>query len=140
VQARQAGRPANTVLVGNTGMGSDRYVKAGGKAVEGTFFPAEFVPTGVNDLSKSFIVNYNKRYGSAPDSWAAVGYSMGLVVANAIKNAGPNLTRDSIRDTMSKTKDLPVVVGQGRLSFDENRIPRFGAAILTIKDGKFVQS
>lgn len=140
VQARQAGMPANTILVGNSGMGSDRYIKAGGKAVEGTFFPAEFVPTGVNDLSKAFITNYNKRYGSAPDSWAAVGYSMALVVANAIKNAGPNPTRDTIRDAMAKTKDLPVVVGQGRLSFDENRIPQFGAAILTIKDGKFVQS
>jgi branched-chain amino acid transport system substrate-binding protein len=140
VQARQAGMPANTILVGNTGMGSERYVKAGGKAVEGTIFPAEFVPTGVNDLSKAFIANYAKRYGSSPDSWAAVGYSMGLVMANAIKNAGPNPTRDSVRDAMAKTKDLDVVVGQGRLTFDENRIPQFGAAILTIKDGKFVQA
>lgn len=140
VQSRQAGMPAATTLVGNSGMGSERYIKAGGKAVEGTILPAEFVPTGVNDLSRAFIANYTKRYGSAPDSWAAVGYSMGLVVANAVRTAGPNPSRDAVRDAMAKTKDLPVVVGQGRITFDADRVPQFGAAILTIKDGKWVQA
>ncbi|MEI7786930.1 MAG: ABC transporter substrate-binding protein, partial [Betaproteobacteria bacterium] len=84
LQARQAGMPASTVLVGNTGMGSDRYVKAGGKAVDGTLFPAEFVPTGVNEMGRKFIAAYTKKYNMAPDSWAGVGYTMMLVTANAI--------------------------------------------------------
>jgi branched-chain amino acid transport system substrate-binding protein len=139
VQARQAGMPASTVLVGNSGMGSERYVKAGGKAVEGTYLPAEFVPSGVNDMSKKFIADYTKKYGTAPDSWAAVGYSMMLIAANAIKQAGPNPTRDGVRDAMAKTKDLPVVIGQGKFSVDQDRIPHFGAAVLMIKDGKWIQ-
>jgi branched-chain amino acid transport system substrate-binding protein len=139
LQARQAGMPANTVLVGNTGMGSDRYLKAGGKAVEGTFFPAEFVPTGVNEMGRKFIAAYTKRYNVAPDSWAGVGYSMMLVVANAVKTAGPNPTREAVRDAMAKTSKLPVVIGQGTFTLDSDRIPSFGAAVLTIKDGKFVQ-
>jgi branched-chain amino acid transport system substrate-binding protein len=139
IQARQAGMPANTVLVGNSGMGSARYLNAGGKVVEGTYLPAEFVPAGVNDLGKAFIINYTKKYNTAPDSWAAVGYSMMLIAGNAIKAAGPNPTREAVRDAMAKTKDLPVVIGQGKFSIDENRIPSFGAAVLQIKDGKWIQ-
>ncbi|MBL8671843.1 MAG: ABC transporter substrate-binding protein [Alphaproteobacteria bacterium] len=139
IQAKQAGMPGNTVLVGNTGMGSDKYIKAGGKAVDGTFFVAEFVPSGVNDMSKAFIAAYTKKYGNAPDSWAAVGYSMMLIAANAVKAAGANPTRDAVRAAMAKTKDLPVVVGQGRFTLDAERIPSFGAAVLQVKDGKWVQ-
>ena len=139
IQARQAGMPANTVLVGNTGMGSARYLNAGGKLVEGTYLPAEFVPAGVNELGKTFIANYTKKYNAAPDSWAAVGYSMMLVAGAAIKQAGPNPTREAVREAMAKTKDLPVVVGQGKFSLDANRIPSFGAAVLQIRDGKWVQ-
>ena len=139
IQARQAGMPASTVLVGNSGMGSARYLNAGGKVVEGTYLPAEFVPAGVNDLGRAFITNYTKKYNSAPDSWAAVGYSMMLIAGNAIKAAGPNPTREAVRDAMAKTKDLPVVIGQGKFSIDESRIPSFGAAVLQIKDGKWIQ-
>jgi branched-chain amino acid transport system substrate-binding protein len=139
LQARQAGMPANTVLVGNTGMSSSRYVTAGGKLVDGTYLPAEFVPAGINELGKKFIENYTRKYNTAPDSWAAVGYSMMLVAGNAIKSAGPNPTREAVRDAMAKTKDLPVVIGQGKFSLNEDRIPSFGAAVLQIKNGKWVQ-
>jgi branched-chain amino acid transport system substrate-binding protein len=139
LQARQAGMPANTLLVGNTGMGSARYVNAGGKMVDGTVISAEFVPTGVNEMSRKFIENYTKKYNTPPDSWAAVGYSMMLIAGNAIKAAGPNPTREAVRDAMAKTKDLPVVVGQGMFSLDAERIPSFGAAVLVLKDGKWTQ-
>jgi branched-chain amino acid transport system substrate-binding protein len=139
IQARQAGMPPSTVLLGNTGMASARYVNAGGKLVEGTLLPAEFVPAGVNELGKKFIESYTKKYGNAPDSWAAVGYSMMLVAANAIKQAGPNPSREAVRDAMAKTNKLPVVIGQGTFSLDADRIPHFGAAVLKIVDGTWVQ-
>ncbi len=139
IQARQAGMPANTVLVGNTGMGSQRYLTAGGRLVEGTLLPAEFVPSGINEMSKKFIESYTKKYNTAPDSWAAVGYSMMQIAGNAIKQAGPNPTREAVREAMAKTKDLPVVIGQGKWSVDDKRIPSFGAAVLQIKDGKWIQ-
>lgn len=141
LQARQAGMPANTLLVGNTGMGSANFIKAGGTAVNGTLFSAESVPTGVNDMAKTFIANYTKRYNVAPDSWAMVGYSMGLIAANAIKTAGPNPTRDKVREAMLATKNLPVVIGRGTWSITDpaTRIPSFGYAVMKIQDGKFVE-
>ncbi len=139
LQARQSGMPANTLLVGNTGMGSVNYLKAGGKAIEGTIFSAESVSTGVNDLAKAFIQSYTKRFNVAPDSWAMVGYTMALVSANAIKNAGPNPTRESVRQAMLRTRNLPVVVGRGAWSIDpETRIPSFGYAVMKIQNGNFV--
>lgn len=59
------------------------------------------------------------------------------VVATAVKAAGPNPTRESIRDALSKTKDVPVVVGAGKYSYID-RIPNYGATFLMVKDGKFV--
>jgi branched-chain amino acid transport system substrate-binding protein len=99
------------------------------------------VPTGVNDLAKTFIANYTKRYNVAPDSWAMVGYSMGLIAANAIKAAGPNPTRDKVREAMLATKNLPVVIGRGTWSIADpvTRIPTFGYAVLKIQGGKFVE-
>ena len=141
LQARQAGMAANTMLVGNTGMGSANYIKAGGGAVNGTLFSAESVPTGVNDMAKKIIVNYTARYKVQPDSWAMVGYSMGLIAANAIKAAGPNPTREKVREAMLATKNLPVVIGRGTWSITDpaTRIPSFGYAVMKIVDGKFVE-
>lgn len=141
LQARQAGMAANTLLVGNTGMGSANFLKAGGTAVEGTVFTAESVPTGVNDMARTFIVNYTKRYNVAPDSWAMVGYSMGLIAGNAIKAAGPNPTREKVREALLATKNLPVVIGRGTWSITDpaTRIPSFGYAIMKIQGGKFVE-
>ena len=141
LQSRQAGMPAATLLVGNTGMGSANYIKAGGSAVNGTLFSAESVPTGVNDMARTFITNYTKRFNVAPDSWAMVGYSMGLIAGNAIKAAGPNPTREKVREAMLATKNLPVVIGRGTWSITDpaTRIPSFGYAVMKIQDGKFVE-
>jgi branched-chain amino acid transport system substrate-binding protein len=138
VQARQAGLPAKTVVVGNQNMAGDKYTAIGGKAVEGTYLMAEFSPYSDNPASKEFVRKYSARYGSLPDSWAATGYSMMKVAAHAIRAAGPNPTRESVRAAMAATKDVPVVVGNGKFSLDQNRVPRFGSVILQIRDGKVV--
>jgi branched-chain amino acid transport system substrate-binding protein len=139
IQLRNAGLDPKTRVLGHNAFSSSQLVDRGGKAVEGTLFPAEFVPTGVNEMGRKFIAAYTKKYNMAPDSWAGVGYTMMLVTANAIKTAGPNPTRDAVRQAMARTNKLPVVIGQGTFTLDADRIPSFGAAVLTIKDGKFVQ-
>jgi branched-chain amino acid transport system substrate-binding protein len=139
IQARQAGMPANTVLIGNTGMASERYVRAGGAAVVGTYIPAEFVPTGVNEMARNFIANYTRRFGSAPDPFAAEGYTMMQVIANAIRTAGATPTRDAIRQAIASTRDLPGVLGGGRISIDAERVPSFGSVVLVLRNGQWVQ-
>lgn len=134
IQARQAGLEPDTILASDSGAGSQKYIDAGGGAVEGTFFPASFVASA-SETATAFSTAYEAAYGSAPDIWAATGYTMMETVANAIRNAGDDVNRETMRDAMAATNDLPVVMGQGKLTFDENRVPHMGGIAMQIKAG-----
>jgi branched-chain amino acid transport system substrate-binding protein len=138
IQAKQAGLSSDVILIGNTGMASVNYLKAGGSAVNGTYLPTEFLPTGVHADAKAFIDRYKAAHGEEPKLWAAVGYTMGLVAAAAISNAGDDPTRDSIRRAMLRIKDLSVPLGFGRFTIGADRIPNFGASVLVIRDGDWI--
>jgi len=100
-------------------------------------FPASFVATE-SDSAQAFATSYEAIYGNAPDIWAATGYTMMQTVASAIRNAGEDVNRETLRDAMAATKDLPVVMGRGSLSFDENRVPMMGGIVMQLRDGKWV--
>jgi branched-chain amino acid transport system substrate-binding protein len=143
VQLRQAGLAKDTVVVYLQSAGG-AFLKTGGKAVDGTYFVAEFSASSPTPVTDRFIKAYAQRYGVEPDAWAAVGYSMMVVAAHAIRNAAEKAhgmpTREQVRDAMAATKDIPVMVGaKGRLSIDANRVPHFGGMVLRLKDGKPVQ-
>jgi branched-chain amino acid transport system substrate-binding protein len=135
VQARQAGLPAKTLIVGNQNMISPGYVRTGGKAVEGTYIAAEFAATNENAVTKDFVAKYRERYKVLPDSWAGIGYSMAIIAATAVKNAGDKPTRDQVRDAMASSSDVPVVIGRGKWSLNADRIPSFGSVLLRIENG-----
>lgn len=134
IQARQAGLNPDTILASDSGAGSQNYIDAGGSAVEGTFFPASFV-ADASDSAAAFSAAYVDAYEIDPDIWAATGYTMMQTVANAIRNAGDDVNRETLREAMAATRDLPVVMGQGTLTFDENRIPMMGGIVMQIRDG-----
>ena len=137
IQARQAGLEGDTILAGDSGAGSQKLIDAGGSAVDGMLFPASFV-SSASDSSVAFSAAYETAYGKAPDLWAATGYTMMQTVANAIRNAGEEVNRETLREAMAATKDLPVIMGQGLLSFDENRIPSMGGIVMQLKNGAWV--
>ena len=137
IQARQAGLDPDTILAGDSGVGAQNFIDAGGSAIEGTFFPASFV-ANASDSAAAFSAAYEGAYGIDPDILAATGYTMMQTVANAIRNAGDDVSRETLREAMAATRDLPVVMGQGFLSFDENRIPQMGGIVMQIRDGSRV--
>ena len=59
-------------------------------------------------------------------------------VASCFTTASPNPTREKVRNALAKTKNVPVVAGSGAYSFDDNRLPHYGAAFLVVKGGEFV--
>ena len=138
IQLKQAGLPASTRIIGQTGLSSASLVSIGGAAVEGIVFNSDWVPGGSSPEGRAFAANYKKTTGTDADSLAAGGYSHLMVLATAIKNASPNPTREKIRDALTRTKDVPVVVGAGKYSFKDDRIPVFGSNILLVKNGQFV--
>ena len=137
IQLKQAGLPANVRLIGQTGLSSPQLVQIGGAAVEGLVFNSDWMPGGNSPATTAFAAAYKAKTGKDADNWAALGYSYMTVVASAIKAAGPNPTRESIRDALAKTKDVPVVVGTGKYSYVD-RIPTYGSVFLVVKNGTFV--
>jgi len=137
IQLKQAGLPANVKLIGQTGLSSPQLISIGGAAVEGLVFNSDWTPGGNSPAGQAFAAAYKAKTGKEADNWAALGYSYMTVVATAIKAAGPNPTREGIRDALAKTKDVPVVIGTGKYSY-VNRIPTYGSTFLMVKDGKFV--
>ncbi len=135
IQARQAGLAPDTILVGDSGAGSQSFINAGGRAVEGTLFPASFV-ADASPEARAFADAYAARFGGPPDLWAATGHSMMRVIAHALASIPEGqVTRAAIRDAMAATRDVPVVLGSGRMSFDENRVPHVGGIVMQIRDG-----
>lgn len=137
VQFRQAGVAPRVRYLGPPVMGSLNYIKIGGKAVEGTYLVADYSPSNPAPANQAFVKAYTARFGTVPDNWAAVGYTLAQLGLQAIKNAGPNPDRAKVRAELAKLRNVPVIIGSGSFSLDENRNPSYGATVLTVKNGKF---
>ena len=77
-------------------------------------------------------------YGTDADNYGAMGYAAMRTTAAALKEAGPNPTRDSVRDALAHLKDVPTILGDGKVSYDADRSPHYGMNVLVVKDGQFV--
>ncbi|MFT3720161.1 ABC transporter substrate-binding protein [Pseudorhodoferax sp.] len=137
VQLRQAGVPEKVRFIGAVGMVSPKFLAAVGKAGEGAVAVSDHVIGLDRPLNKAFEAAYQARYGIEPDSWAAVGYTQGLLAIATLQEAGPKPTRQAVHDAFLRIKDVPILGGSG-LWNQKDRKPEFGAVVLTVKDGKFV--
>ena len=135
IQLKQAGVSPNVVLFGTAGLGVD-YLKIGGKAVENTYFSIDFNDQSTAPLNAKFAENYKRLYNTAPDNWAAVGYSEALLAARAIKDSMPNPTREKVLDAIMKLRDADVVLGGGKWTQKPDRIPDYGPAVMVIRNSK----
>lgn len=138
IQIRQAGLDPKVKFIGPSTFGSLGFIKAGGKAVEGTYIVSDYSPNAATALNTAFIKAYTAKYKSTPDNWAAMGYALGTVAVQAVRNAGPNPDRTKIRDAMAKLNKVPMVLGNGTWSVDDKRNPTYGGVLLQVKDGNFV--
>jgi branched-chain amino acid transport system substrate-binding protein len=135
---RQQGIDAKVKFLGVPNMGADQFVIIGGKAVEGSVYVADYFPGMDTAENKRFVESYRKKYNRSPDNGAALGYTAVKIAAATIKAAGANPTHDSIRAALENTKELPVILGRGKFSFDAERGAQYQGVIMTVKDGKFI--
>ncbi|MDR3453066.1 MAG: ABC transporter substrate-binding protein [Rhodoferax sp.] len=138
IQIRQAGIDPKVKFIGPSTFGSLGFIKAGGKAVEGTYIVSDYSPNAKSSQNVAFISAYKARYKATPDNWAAMGYALGTVAVQAVRNAGPNPDRTKIRDAMAKLNKVPTVLGNGTWSVDDKRNPSYGGVLLQVKNGNFV--
>lgn len=138
VQARQAGMEKSVKILGAAGIAVPQYVNIGGTAVDGTTYIADYFVGSPSATNQHFVAAYRAKYHADPDMFAAIGYTAVKVAAAAIHAAGPAPTRASIRDALANIRNLPSVMGNGSISYDEKRNPRYGDVILTWQNGKQV--
>ncbi len=138
LQIRQAGLDPKVKFIGPSTLGSANFIKTGGKAVEGTYVVSDYSATSPTPMNQAFEKAYQAKYGSLPDNWAGMGYALGQVAVQAVKNAGPTPDRTKIRDELAKLNKVPVVLGNGTWSVDAGRNPSYGGVLLQVKNGTFV--
>ncbi|MCA0202867.1 ABC transporter substrate-binding protein [Pararhodobacter sp.] len=134
LQARQAGLDPDTIIAGDTGLGSSQFINAAGSAGEGTLFVSIF-SEDYSDATRDFAERYQARYGIPPDHWAATGYSMMSIIAAAISSIEGEVTRENLREAMTQTRDVPVLMGTGSMTFGEGRVPVHGSVVMRVRDG-----
>jgi branched-chain amino acid transport system substrate-binding protein len=137
VQLRQAGLPAKVRFMGPPTFASAGFIKTGGKAVEGTVLVSDYAPGNPSPVNQAFIKAYQARYNAAPDNWAAMGYSVGVLAVHAVRGAGPNPDSEKIRAALARLKDVPVPIGSNAWNMDAQRNANYGGAVLLVKDGAF---
>jgi branched-chain amino acid transport system substrate-binding protein len=131
-QAKELG--LNVPLMGGDGWDSPKLTEIGGKAIEGSFFSNHYSPEDKSPLVQKFIADYKAKYGTIPNSLAAMGYDAAKVLADAMTRA-PDLKSTSIRTAIATTKDFPGVTGKITLNADRN--PVKPAVVLKVTAGGY---
>jgi len=139
IQVKSAGLDPATSIIGGTTMATGFFLKAAGEAAEGIYSLADYSPGGVNELGTTFEKAYEAKFGEKPDNFSAVGFAEMLVIGQAIKAAGPNPSREAIRNAMAGLKDVDTIIGSGKLSMVD-QMAQYQMNVLTVKDGALTRA
>jgi branched-chain amino acid transport system substrate-binding protein len=132
-QARELG--LKVPLLGGDGWESEKLFELGGSAINGSYFSNHYSTDDPTPRVQNFIKNYEAKYGSKPDSLAALGYDAAMVAIEAIKRAG-TVDGSKLKDAIAQTKDHPGIAGS--ITLDANRNAVKPAVILQVKDDRAV--
>lgn len=117
---------------------TSELISNGGSSVAGMIFPADYNPNLRTHMNKAFAAAYTKKYHSAPDNYAALGYSAAEVLGQAIRRIRGSVTRHKIELSLAAHRKYHVVVGHGLLAFTRQRLGSYAPVYVTVKHGKFV--
>jgi branched-chain amino acid transport system substrate-binding protein len=131
-QGRQMG--LTMPFIGCDGWANQALLTVGGNAIDGCYFTNHFSPNDQTPVVKDFVTKYQAKYGSVPDSFAALGYDAASILSDAIKRAG-SADPQKIRDALATTTGFDGVTG--KISLDANRNASKPALILKVSKGKF---
>lgn len=134
-QARELGIDAKVTIIGGNGLNSPAYIRNSGPAGEGTIVGAAWNSTNDNAANQKFIAAYKAKYNADPDQFAAQAYTGVYILAEAMKNAGPNVDRKTLRDALAGIKGLATPLGT--FSFQADRNADHPPVVQVVKGGKF---
>jgi branched-chain amino acid transport system substrate-binding protein len=118
-QARALG--LNVPLVGGDGWDSPRLMQIGGEALVGGFFTTHFSAEDPDPQVQRFVADYQRLFGSSPDSFSATAYDAARIMLAAIERA-PTLERAAVRDSLAATTGFPGVTGTVTFNPERNAV------------------
>jgi branched-chain amino acid transport system substrate-binding protein len=116
-QARELGM--NQPLLGGDGWDSPDLWKLGGDALKNAYISNHYSAENPAPEIQNFVIYYTAKFGTAPDSLAALAYDAAKVLADAIKRAGGAGDSAKLKDAINSTKDFAGVTGS--ITLDANR-------------------
>jgi branched-chain amino acid transport system substrate-binding protein len=136
-QAKSLGMK-NVDFFGADGLDDDLMLK--NPDAEGLFVTTPFLPDKAGPQAAGFIAAYEKKYGKAPNWFAANTYDGVGIAAQAIAAVGPDRVkiRDYLASMNSKEKAYDGVAG--KTYFDKNGDCLKDAFVKKIKGGKWVSA
>ncbi len=135
-QARQVGLTAKLAAVGSNF--SPEFLKLAGADANGVILDTAFFPGSSNPNTKAFVDAFTKKYGYAPNNFAAVAYDGVKQLAWAYENSDGS--RTGIRDALASGKEIPSVIYAVQKYNGERRIDNPTFTWLVVKDGQFVEN
>jgi len=134
-QARELGM--NQPLLGGDGWDSPDLWKLGGDALKNAYISNHYSAENPAPEIQNFVKNYTAKFGTAPDSLAALAYDAAKVLADAIKRAGGANDSAKLKDAINATKDFAGVTGSITLDANRNAVKPAVVLELTPSQSKF---
>ena len=125
----------NQPVLGDNGFVSPELGKMAGAAADNVYVSSMWSAARDTAVTKTFVENYTKKYGHAPDQFAAAAYDGVYMAMDAVERAGSVTDTRKIRDAMAEMKGFNGVCGT--FSFDAKRDPVVDLILLKMKDGVF---
>lgn len=124
----------NVPFFGDVSQHTNALLELGGKSVEGWRVVGAMDATSKDELTVIFLQNFQKRFGRAPNTFAAQAYdAMNIILAGLVKN-GPD--REKLADYVNTVKNFPGVTG--KLTFDKGDVDK-QLFRFVVADGAFKQ-
>ncbi len=137
-QAASAGVTAT--MLGADGWDTVLDVVTDASLLEGAYYCSGYSTQDTSEAVQSFVANYEAKYGSTPNMFAAQAYDAAMILLTAVEKAeaageahGSDAYKQAIIDAMNAT-DMDCVTGH--VTYDEYNDPEKTAAIINISGGE----
>jgi ABC-type branched-subunit amino acid transport system substrate-binding protein len=141
MEARKQGWPVD-MMVNVAGTNSAVFTIAGAETMEGLYGQSQFLPLDSAEqppAARGVIERYKTRFGKSPEDGIVFGYTSVMLFAEGAKNAGRDLTVDSLVKGLEKVRNWTSAFGASPVSFSETeRLGVRATMVMQARGGKFV--
>ncbi|MCW2991196.1 MAG: ABC-type branched-chain amino acid transport system, outer-rane component [Solirubrobacterales bacterium] len=127
---------ASVPFIGGNSFNTPGLAAQAGAAAEGAIAGAAWIASRRTPGNAAFVTAFTKRYGHAPDQFAAQAYAGVRLIARAIAREG-SAARSRIRHGLAGLRGVPTVLG--RFSFTKGREPLYTPVVVRIQGAGYAR-